>query len=153
MARGRIWQGIREWLRLLPRSSAPASRPAVGAQVPSVDGPAAPGPGAASEASVRTAPSSFAPGESLFEAPARQTLSRTGFRDDPQGAFDRSCERFEGGADAFEGEADAIREEELLEFLASDLDPVSADPAFRERLREELWEMVLDGHCGPPKSR
>ena len=33
-------------------------------------------------------------------------------------------------------------EAELLDFLASDLDPVPADPAFRERLRDELWEIL-----------
>jgi hypothetical protein len=32
--------------------------------------------------------------------------------------------------------------EELLEFLEADQRPVEADPAFRERLREELWELV-----------
>jgi hypothetical protein len=46
---------------------------------------------------------------------------------------------------------DAIDEFELLEFLASDLDPVPADPVFRERLREELWEMVLEEGIGPEK--
>jgi hypothetical protein len=39
---------------------------------------------------------------------------------------------------------DAEGDPELLEFLASDLDPVPVNPEFRERLREELWEMVLD---------
>ena len=32
--------------------------------------------------------------------------------------------------------------EELLEFLEADHAPVEADPDFRERLREELWEIV-----------
>lgn len=32
--------------------------------------------------------------------------------------------------------------EELLEFLEADQHPVEADPAFRERLREELWALV-----------
>ncbi len=40
---------------------------------------------------------------------------------------------------------------EILEFLAADLDPVPADPAFRERLAETLWEMVRDG--GMARSR
>lgn len=38
-----------------------------------------------------------------------------------------------------------VDELEILEFLAADLDPVPADPAFRERLAETLWEMVRDG--------
>jgi len=32
--------------------------------------------------------------------------------------------------------------EELLEFLEADHRPDTADPAFRERLREELWETL-----------
>lgn len=32
--------------------------------------------------------------------------------------------------------------EELLEFLEADQAPVEASPGFRERLREELWELV-----------
>jgi hypothetical protein len=32
--------------------------------------------------------------------------------------------------------------EELLEFLEADQRPTEADPAFRERLREELWALV-----------
>ena len=36
----------------------------------------------------------------------------------------------------------ATEERELLDFLAADVDPVPADPVFRERLKDELWEMV-----------
>ena len=32
--------------------------------------------------------------------------------------------------------------EELLEFLEADQLPVSADPVFREGLREDLWRML-----------
>jgi hypothetical protein len=32
--------------------------------------------------------------------------------------------------------------EELMEFLEGDLHPAQADPAFKERLRGELWELV-----------
>jgi hypothetical protein len=32
--------------------------------------------------------------------------------------------------------------EELLEFLEADQTPSSADPAFREALREDLWRML-----------
>jgi hypothetical protein len=38
-----------------------------------------------------------------------------------------------------------VDELELLEFLAADLDPVPADPAFRRRLSDLLWDMVRDG--------
>jgi len=40
---------------------------------------------------------------------------------------------------------------ELVDFLAGDLDPVSADPVFREELREKLWTLVQDGAVQPPK--
>lgn len=46
------------------------------------------------------------------------------------------------------GFEDEVTEEELLDFLAADLDPVPADPVFQEKLREELWEMVADGRVG-----
>jgi len=34
--------------------------------------------------------------------------------------------------------------EELKEFLEGDLLPVKADPAFQERLRQELWALVQE---------
>jgi hypothetical protein len=36
-------------------------------------------------------------------------------------------------------------EDELEEFLAADRDPITADPRFREDLRERLWALVQDG--------
>ena len=41
-------------------------------------------------------------------------------------------------------EALEIRPEELQEFLSADLTGVSADPEFKERLREKLWKMVRE---------
>jgi hypothetical protein len=35
--------------------------------------------------------------------------------------------------------------QELLEFLEADLAGVDVDPAFKERLRMELWWMILSG--------
>lgn len=49
-------------------------------------------------------------------------------------------------------EADAnFADDELLEFLEADADPVPADPAFRARLRDQLWSMVQDGVTALPK--
>ena len=48
---------------------------------------------------------------------------------------------------------DTSDQQELLDFLAAGLDPVPVDPAFRERLREELWEMVLDEGVDPKDDR
>jgi hypothetical protein len=45
--------------------------------------------------------------------------------------------------------------EELHEFLSADLFDVPADPAFKEALREKLWEMIQSqsfGYGRPPKN-
>jgi len=56
------------------------------------------------------------------------------------------------GAGGVLNEADAIlADDELLEFLEADVDPVPADPEFRARLRERLWGMVKDGVTALPK--
>lgn len=47
--------------------------------------------------------------------------------------------------DAFDDVSEELDELELLEFLAADLDPVPADPVFRQALGERLWEMVQKG--------
>lgn len=51
---------------------------------------------------------------------------------------------------SFEGVGfeDEVTDEELVDFLAADLDPVRADPVFKDKLSDELWEMVADGHVG-----
>jgi hypothetical protein len=49
--------------------------------------------------------------------------------------------------------SEAIDEGELLEFLASDLDPIPVDPVFREQLREDLWEQVLADGIARRKGR
>ena len=43
--------------------------------------------------------------------------------------------------------------EELKEFLEGDLQPTQADPAFQERLRQELWAMVQERYGRPPDDR
>ncbi len=45
-----------------------------------------------------------------------------------------------------------VDELELLEFLAADLDPVPADPAFKQELGELLWEMVRGGRVERPRN-
>ena len=44
-----------------------------------------------------------------------------------------------------------VRPEELHEFLTADLSGVSADPAFKERLRAKLWQMVSSGQIKTEK--
>ena len=40
--------------------------------------------------------------------------------------------------------------EELREFLEADMTEVNADPAFKERLRKKLWDLVQAQSGGPP---
>ena len=120
MASRRVWQGIRDWFRPVDHTSqSTTGRPVA--------------PSAASEPPTE--------GNVIHTRDwARATL---GGDADPSNVipFPRS------GA----GEAvidDTSDNHGLLDFLAADAAPVSADPAFRDRLREELWEMVLDEGVG-----
>ena len=38
-----------------------------------------------------------------------------------------------------------MAEAEMREFLATDFDPIAADPDFKEHLRERLWTLVKEG--------
>lgn len=75
---------------------------------------------------------------------ARDTLDRRG--DEP--AVDASgtwVHRELASPDAAGGVAeDEVSDQELLEFLAADDDPVEANPTFKRRLREQLWAMIRD---------
>ena len=125
MASGRVWQGIRDWFRPVDHTSqSTTGRPVA--------------PSAASE------------------PPTEGNVIHT--RDWARATLDGDANPSNvipfphSGA----GEAvidDASDQQELLDFLATGLDPVPADPAFRERLREELWEMVLDEGVGPKDDR
>jgi hypothetical protein len=127
LARGRVWQGIRDWFRPVEehgsrRAGAHAFGPA-GSTRRSFDR------GVASR--IRTADLS----PSTSSHPSRVSGPALG-----------GWGQNDGFAD-WAGEAvldDAVDERELLEFMALDIDPVPADPVFRERLKEELWEMVLN---------
>lgn len=125
MGRGRVWQGIRGWFRSGDRASDRGRvRPA--------------SPGGLSVVGV--APDAI-PARGLALRAARE---RRGARDlaPPDLPFEPTGEM--EGVVAIDC-ASLSEERELLDFLAADIDPVAADPAFRERLREELWAMVLDG--------
>ncbi len=49
-------------------------------------------------------------------------------------------------------EAKEIDPDELLDFLAADHDPVSADPVFRDQLRKDLWALVEKGAFRRPQN-
>jgi hypothetical protein len=52
----------------------------------------------------------------------------------------------------FAGEVTSeVDEAELLDFLAADHEPVSADPVFREELRDQLWALIQEGVGMRPK--
>jgi hypothetical protein len=54
----------------------------------------------------------------------------------------REGARVEPGREMTGGATVEFTTEELLEFLEADRVPVEADPGFRERLREELWDLL-----------
>ena len=130
MVRDKIWQEIRNWLKPVPDDLP------VGTLGSATLGRSAP------ESSADEWPSNVVPfvrGVKGVRGAARtRSLIDTALAPIP-GANSSS-----GFAALDEPWGDAEGDPELLEFLASDLDPVPVDPEFRERLREELWEMVLD---------
>lgn len=78
------------------------------------------------------------------------------FRSDERAGTPSPSSVYRSG-DSNEAVADALFEAEigdldLVDFLAGDLDPVAADPLFREELREKLWDLVQDGAIAPPKN-
>ena len=118
VARGRVWQGIRDWFR--PVDRAPRSeRP---------EDAGAPRP----------------PGSRVHDRHA--TLARI----DAEHGADVIPFPGRGGGEAVldDRTLGGIDDPELLDFLAADVDPVPADPAFRERLRDELWDMIVDEGIG-----
>jgi hypothetical protein len=74
---------------------------------------------------------------SLRQTDRLQPVSASFSTADPTVNFDETAEEFD--------------EEELLDFLAADLDPVPADPDFRENLREQLWALVRERTTSLPK--
>ena len=71
---------------------------------------------------------------------ARKLLPRRkrGFRPD---AGAEPAGRGRSKADSIDPDFDPV---EFAEFLEADEGPLPIDPAFRERLREQLWEIVRD---------
>lgn len=67
-------------------------------------------------------------------------------RETGESAAGIAAETEQGSADVAEGtnvaEGAAFTSEELREFLEADAAVDLADPEFKERLREKLWEMV-----------
>ena len=110
-----MWQEIREWFR-------PTER-------------------AGTRTSAKTA--RIEPERGIVAQSPRRETSRPDSWGGRVPALDRLHEEATGFG-AVAGVADQPDEAELLDFLASDLDPVPADPAFRERLRDDLWEMLED---------
>ncbi len=134
VARGGLWQAIRDWLRPIDREDAIASTHDVHRVKSRLDVSGRPDRASVGPAyGRRTGSSAYGPGDAgaaAFEP-----------------AFDRPSGAGSDAPSAAPAEAaglEPVSEAELLDFLAADLDPVAADPVFRERLREELWEMIVD---------
>lgn len=133
---GNIWREIQNWLRPERSNQALDSR-APSSESNGIDA-APPASSVSSNPSegIQTTPSAH-----LFSYPPPRLVAEpaAGFADLPG---------YGGGAAVLE-DVDACAdfpEEELLEFLSADLDPVPADPVFREKLQADLWEMIVERH-------
>lgn len=124
MARGRVWQGIREWLR--PVEHAHDSVPSRDASTEVQTGRTRVHDRAAPRARVDADG-----GAEVIPFPGGQV---------GEAVLDPNAPGLGMGSEV---------DVELLEFLAADVDPVAADPAFRERLRVELWDMIVDEQGRP----
>ena len=137
MARRSVWQGIRRWLR--PEGRGRTEEAPAGATAPRSE-PSGPEP--------HEWPSNVLP----FVRPERPQRRPDGSEQPGRIAVGECLSDISSWSLEADGAAvidDAAEDAELLEFLAADLDPVPADPVFRERLREQLWEMVVtDARCG-----
>lgn len=157
MAGRKIWQDLRDWFRLAEVVDSNGSRRRSSDRAYAHSGPAG-GNGSGSlvlqnTGAVARIRSTDAPNHPTASRPQRNAgRELTSERDwgvvHGYGQIDGV-----GGA-VIDGLFDvAVDETEMLDFLASDLDPIPADPAFRERLKEELWEMIAaDGWTRPKDS-
>lgn len=159
VTRGRVWQGIWDWLHPGQRRSGEphppttremhSARPAVrhaelgeagetaepaenaepmlsGTRTEAADAPVGP---------IRPIPGT-AHALRLLEGGAQSSMARD--------SLDCAAPDASGAGEAVLSDRLTVLadERELLDFLAADLDPVPVDPVFRERLREDLWQMV-----------
>src|SRR5262249_24462844 len=77
-----------------------------------------------------------------FRRPREPPVKARG-REHPGEASDKGrTERAVREAEVIDEIAAEFSTEELIEFLEADLLPVEADPAFRDKLRDELWSPV-----------
>jgi len=75
-------------------------------------------------------------------------LSGTVTLDRSESLFPDSGTLSEDLSEGLEPDALGVTEAELREFLEGDLEPTEADPLFRERLREEIWDRFERGELG-----
>ena len=156
-----MWQGIRNWFRPVGEEkravdpTALSSEPTASSatldssreQALGLTAMRASTDSTADEASGRGAEIMPFPGLARRDTKAVGDSSRTWEGGSTTGISEIASE-FAGsdGAATLEGvHAPGVDETELLDFLAADLDPIPADPVFREKLRNELWDMVASG--------
>lgn len=140
MSRRSLWQEIRSWLAPFRRSRLEADRdaPSPSAEptlraVPDAD----PVPTALARATAPDERPDWPANVVPLVRPGRATF---GTGDAVEGA--PPLAGIDGDVAVLDDEA---TDAELMEFMAADIDPVPADPAFRDRLRETLWDMVREG--------
>lgn len=70
----------------------------------------------------------------------RRDRSRKGHEREVVGTLE-STQKLDEKLESLE-DLDEVMDEDLREFMAADSLPCKADPGFRERLREKLWDLV-----------
>ena len=138
MARVRVWQGIREWFRPLDHDASASLRRRNVAPATSVD--------SSDPSDLYSSVSSVEDGTFVANAAANISGNVVAFPGPVagRGSVHRDSSGSADAATIDEFLSPVSDDAELLEFLAADLDPIPADPSFRERLREDLWDIVRD---------
>ena len=140
MRGGRLWQGVLHWWRAArneasgPKSARSSLHPVSGHARGWSTRPLAAG-------EVRTSARRPDADASSAEAPSLEPATA----DEVEAARERIRAHgwaLEAGTMPEPGLDFEATEEELLEFLAADQEPVEADPKFKASLREQLWELV-----------
>jgi hypothetical protein len=123
VTRRQFWQGFLDWLRPVEQRVSAYRHASNSAEVSEVD--------LGAPVSTALAGGALAGGGALTGPAWSGERAHQSFADEP---------------------AHEIDEAELLEFLAADHDPVFADPAFKEELRDQLWTLVQERAGMRPKN-
>lgn len=141
VGRGRFFQGLVDWLKPSPDLQRKAER--ASAEVDGVrNDPNRSSPSAASKgASQDWERIDLVKAEGALDAVGLNGDSEAGSDGQPEGVLvlDPLDATGQGSGDLMH-----VSEAELQDFLAADHEPVEADPAFKSRLRAQLWDMIQE---------